>query len=84
MMNVSSGLSLEGEELVDGEVRQALYGVKQMKEVMTRNEEKHEYLMKSLWNSGEKKKVRDHTFVRHCKDKSGHGHNQKINIKSLM
>ncbi|XP_072543019.1 clusterin-like protein 1 [Salminus brasiliensis] len=49
-------LSLEGEKLVDEEVRRALYGVKQMKEVMARNEEKHEHLMKSLRNSGEKKK----------------------------
>ncbi|KAL7879937.1 hypothetical protein SRHO_G00021910 [Serrasalmus rhombeus] len=49
-------LSLEGEKLVDEEVKRALYGVKQMKEVMAMNEEKHEHLMRSLRNSGEKKK----------------------------
>eukprot|EP00064_Thunnus_orientalis_P008711 superscaffoldBa00001057_g8734 len=49
-------LSLDGEKLVDEEVRRALYGVKQMKEVMWRNEQKHEHLMKSLQHSSEKKK----------------------------
>ncbi|XP_071402131.1 clusterin-like protein 1 [Centroberyx affinis] len=49
-------LSLDGEKLVDEEVRRALYGVKQMKEVMTRNEQKHEHLMKSLRHSSDKKK----------------------------
>lgn len=43
---------------MDEEVRRALYGVKQMKEVMWRNEQKHEHLMKSLQHSSEKKKVR--------------------------
>ena len=52
-----SELSLDGEKLVDEEVRRALYGVKQMKEVMWRNEQKHEHLMKSLQHSSEKKKV---------------------------
>lgn len=54
---VFSELSLGGEKLVDEEVRRALYGVKQMKEVMWRNEQKHEHLMRSLRNSSEKKKV---------------------------
>ncbi|GAA6235975.1 clusterin-like protein 1 isoform X1 [Lates japonicus] len=49
-------LSVDGEKLVDEEVRRALYGVKQMKEVMWRNEQKHEHLMKSLRHSGDKKK----------------------------
>ncbi|CAK6957696.1 clusterin-like protein 1 [Scomber scombrus] len=49
-------LSLDGEKLVDEEVRRALYGVKQMKEVMWRNEQKHEHLMKSLQHSNEKRK----------------------------
>uniref|UniRef100_A0A667XW80 Clusterin n=1 Tax=Myripristis murdjan TaxID=586833 RepID=A0A667XW80_9TELE len=49
-------LSLDGEKLVDEEVRRALYGVKQMKEVMLRNEQKHEHLMKSLQHSNDKKK----------------------------
>uniref|UniRef100_A0A667XH82 Clusterin n=1 Tax=Myripristis murdjan TaxID=586833 RepID=A0A667XH82_9TELE len=50
-------LSLDGEKLVDEEVRRALYGVKQMKEVMLRNEQKHEHLMKSLQHSNDKKKL---------------------------
>ncbi|XP_051266257.1 clusterin-like protein 1 [Dicentrarchus labrax] len=48
-------LSIDGEKLVDEEVRRALYGVKQMKEVMWRNGQKHEHLMKSLQHSSEKK-----------------------------
>lgn len=42
---------------MDDEVQRALYGVKQMKEVMASNEEKHEQLIKTLQNSREKKKV---------------------------
>nr|XP_055059905.1 clusterin-like protein 1 [Misgurnus anguillicaudatus] len=49
-------LSLEGEKLVDEEVTKALYGIKQMKEVMARNKEKHTNLMKSLRHSGNKQK----------------------------
>uniref|UniRef100_UPI0037E7E80E clusterin-like protein 1 n=1 Tax=Semicossyphus pulcher TaxID=241346 RepID=UPI0037E7E80E len=49
-------LSLSGEKLVDEEMRRALYGVKQMKEVMWRNEQKHEHLMRSLQHSSDKKK----------------------------
>ncbi|XP_070701687.1 clusterin-like protein 1 [Pempheris klunzingeri] len=49
-------LSMNGEKLVDEEVRRALYGVKQMKEVMWRNEQKHEHLMKSLQHSSDEKK----------------------------
>ncbi|KAM9350138.1 clusterin-like protein 1 [Symphorus nematophorus] len=49
-------LSASGEKLVDEELKRALYGVKQMKEVMWRNEQKHEHLMKSLQHSSEKKK----------------------------
>ncbi|KAM7400365.1 hypothetical protein PAMA_004858 [Pampus argenteus] len=49
-------LSLDGEKLVDEEVRRALYGVKQIKEVMWRNGQKHEHLMKSLQHSSDKKK----------------------------
>lgn len=59
--NGLSGLSLEGEKLVDQEVSKALYGIKQMKEVMARNEEKHTNLMLSLRHSGEKKKVGEHS-----------------------
>ncbi|CAN9502669.1 unnamed protein product [Ophioblennius macclurei] len=49
-------LSADGEKLVDEEVKKSLYGVKQMKEVMWRNEQKHENLMKSLRHSGDRKK----------------------------
>ncbi|XP_028284175.1 clusterin-like protein 1 [Parambassis ranga] len=49
-------LSVDGERFVDEEVRRALYGVKQMREVMWRNEHKHEHLMKSLRHSSDKKK----------------------------
>lgn len=53
-----SELSVNGEKLVDEEVRRALYGVTQMKEVMRRNEQKHEHLMKSLKHSSDRKNVR--------------------------
>ena len=53
---------MDGEKLVDEEVRRALYGVKQMREVMWRNEEKHEHLMKSLRHSSDKKRVRPRQF----------------------
>ncbi|KAK2822600.1 hypothetical protein Q5P01_022665 [Channa striata] len=49
-------LSVDGEKLVDEEVKRALYGVKQMKEVMWRNKEKHEHLMMSLQHSSDKRK----------------------------
>ncbi|XP_061588548.1 clusterin-like protein 1 isoform X2 [Cololabis saira] len=49
-------LSESGEKLVDEEIRRALYGVKQMREVLWRNEQKHEHLMKSLKHSSDKKK----------------------------
>ncbi|TNM98378.1 clusterin-like protein 1 [Takifugu flavidus] len=49
-------LSMNGEKLVDEEVRRALYGVKQMRDVMWRNAQKHQQLMTSLVHSGEKKK----------------------------
>lgn len=45
---------------MDQEVSKALFGIKQMKEVMARNKEKHENLMKSLRHSGEKKKVSEY------------------------
>uniref|UniRef100_A0A672H9Z5 Clusterin n=1 Tax=Salarias fasciatus TaxID=181472 RepID=A0A672H9Z5_SALFA len=49
-------LSADGEKLVDEEVKRALYGVKQMKEAMLLNQQKHQHLMKSLRHSGDKKK----------------------------
>lgn len=57
ILPIVSGLSLEGEKLVDEEVQRALYGIKQMKEVMASNEKKHKQLIKTLENSREKKKV---------------------------
>ncbi|KAM4029088.1 clusterin-like protein 1 [Anomaloglossus baeobatrachus] len=41
-------LSKVGEEYVVQEIRKALVGVKQMKKIMERNEEKHENILKSL------------------------------------
>ncbi|KAM3927803.1 clusterin-like protein 1 [Leptodactylus fuscus] len=41
-------LSKLGEEYVVQEIRKALMGVKQMKKIMQRNEEKHENILKSL------------------------------------
>ena len=52
-------MSLDGEKLVDAEVKRALYGVKDIKEVMRSNELKHQHLMKSLKRSSEKKEVGD-------------------------
>ncbi|KAJ8385853.1 hypothetical protein AAFF_G00182090 [Aldrovandia affinis] len=49
-------LSLEGGKYVDEEMKRALFGVKQMKEVMEKNEEKHAHLMMSMRRSCEKKK----------------------------
>lgn len=49
-------LSQAGEKVVDEEVRRALAGVKEMREVMWRNEQKHQHLIKSLQRSGDKKK----------------------------
>lgn len=52
---------------MDEEVSKALYGIKEMKEVMASNEEKHANLMKSLMHSGEKKKVSEHSFFKKLK-----------------
>ncbi|KAJ8378867.1 hypothetical protein AAFF_G00233690 [Aldrovandia affinis] len=49
-------MSQEGEKYVGEEMKRALMGVKQMKELMERNEEKHNHLMKTLRHSSEKKK----------------------------
>ncbi|XP_024921994.1 clusterin-like protein 1 [Cynoglossus semilaevis] len=49
-------LSVRGEKLVEEEMRKALFGVKQMREVMWRNQLKHQHLMESLRRSGDKKK----------------------------
>ncbi|XP_058486274.1 clusterin-like protein 1 [Solea solea] len=48
-------LSMDGEKLLEEEVSRALYGVRQMKEVMWRNEQKHGHLMTSLRHSSDKK-----------------------------
>ncbi|MED6277346.1 hypothetical protein CHARACLAT_012456 [Characodon lateralis] len=54
--DILNQLSEDGEKLVNEELRRALYGVKQMREVMWRNEQKHEHLMNSLKHSSNKKK----------------------------
>ncbi|XP_047224136.1 clusterin-like protein 1 isoform X2 [Girardinichthys multiradiatus] len=54
--DILNQLSEDGEKLVNEELRRALYGVKQMREVMWRNEQKHEHLMNSLKHNSNKKK----------------------------
>ncbi|XP_040403703.1 LOW QUALITY PROTEIN: clusterin-like protein 1 [Cygnus olor] len=48
-------LSEVGEKYVDEEVKKALIGIKQMKIMMEKNEDKHEDLMKTLKKSSEEK-----------------------------
>ncbi|XP_074841934.1 clusterin-like protein 1 [Carettochelys insculpta] len=48
-------LSEVGEKYVDEEVKKALTGIKQMKVMMERNEDKHVHLMKTLKKSSEEK-----------------------------
>ncbi|XP_030635020.1 clusterin-like protein 1 [Chanos chanos] len=48
-------LSAKGQQYVDEEIKRALFGVKHMKEVMDREENKHEQLIKTLKTSYEKK-----------------------------
>uniref|UniRef100_A0A4W6CH59 Clusterin n=1 Tax=Lates calcarifer TaxID=8187 RepID=A0A4W6CH59_LATCA len=50
-------LSTAGEQYVDEEIKQALLGVKQVKEMMEKKEEKHRHLMDALTHSSDKKKV---------------------------
>lgn len=50
-------LSAVGEQYVDMEIKQALLGVKQMKGMMGRKEEKHKHLMDALRYSRDKTKV---------------------------
>uniref|UniRef100_A0A667XXI8 Clusterin n=1 Tax=Myripristis murdjan TaxID=586833 RepID=A0A667XXI8_9TELE len=50
-------LSSAGEQYVDEEIKQALFGVKQMKEMMEKKEEKHAHLMDVLRHSSDKMKV---------------------------
>ncbi|XP_031690871.1 clusterin-like protein 1 [Oncorhynchus kisutch] len=54
--DVLQGLSRDGERYVDEEMKRALFGVKRMKEVMEKNQEKHEHLMKTLKESSDKRK----------------------------
>lgn len=49
-------LSLVGKKYVGEEMKRALFGVKNMKEVMESNDDKHKHLMKSLRHSIDKKK----------------------------
>lgn len=50
-------LSEVGEKYVDEEVKKALIGIKQMKIMMEKNEDKHIDLMKTLKKSSEEKQV---------------------------
>lgn len=50
-------LSEVGEKYVDEEVKKALIGIKQMKIMMEKNEDKHVDLMKTLKKSSEEKQV---------------------------
>uniref|UniRef100_A0A667XP74 Clusterin n=1 Tax=Myripristis murdjan TaxID=586833 RepID=A0A667XP74_9TELE len=50
-------LSSAGEQYVDEEIKQALFGVKQMKEMMEKKEEKHAHLMDVLRHSSDKMKL---------------------------
>lgn len=78
-----SELSLDGEKLVDEEVRRALYGVKQMKEVMWRNDEKHKHLMSSLRHSSDKKKARATlSFLRRKKIQGNDQNTVKISVSA--
>uniref|UniRef100_A0A8C6WNE2 Clusterin n=1 Tax=Neogobius melanostomus TaxID=47308 RepID=A0A8C6WNE2_9GOBI len=49
-------LSQAGEKVVGEEMKRALVGVKEMREVMWRNDQKHQHLMRSLQRSSDKKK----------------------------
>ncbi|XP_070709521.1 clusterin-like protein 1 [Pempheris klunzingeri] len=49
-------LSAAGEQYVDEEIKRALLGVKRVKEMMEKKEEKHQHLMDALRHSSDKKK----------------------------
>lgn len=51
-------LSEAGEQYVDEEIKRALLGVKQVKELMEKREEKHRHLMDGLRHGSDKKKVK--------------------------
>uniref|UniRef100_A0A3B3SHC0 Clusterin n=1 Tax=Paramormyrops kingsleyae TaxID=1676925 RepID=A0A3B3SHC0_9TELE len=55
--NMETWLSQIGEKYVGEEMKRALFGVKNMKEVMENNDDKHRHLMKSLRHSIDKKKL---------------------------
>lgn len=59
---VCSALSEAGEQYVNEEIKRALLGVKQMKEIMGRKEEKHRHLMDALRHSSDKTKVQNVTL----------------------
>lgn len=50
-------LSAAGEQYVDEEIKRALLGVKRVKEMMEKKEEKHRHLIDTLRHSSDKKKV---------------------------
>lgn len=52
-------LSDAGEQYVDEEIKRALLGVKQVKEIMEKKEKKHRHLMDALRHSSDKTKVQN-------------------------
>ncbi|CAJ0950339.1 unnamed protein product, partial [Ranitomeya imitator] len=58
-------LSKVGEEYVVQEIKKALMGVKQMKKLMERNEEKHENILKSLKKTKEENQVTSGAYLQH-------------------
>uniref|UniRef100_A0A3B4ES10 Clusterin n=1 Tax=Pundamilia nyererei TaxID=303518 RepID=A0A3B4ES10_9CICH len=58
---VCAGLSAAGEQYVDEELKGTLLGVKQVKEMMEKKEEKHRHLMDALRHSSDKKKLAKET-----------------------
>jgi hypothetical protein len=78
LLVLGPGLSRDGERYVDEEMKRALFGVKRMKEVMEKNQEKHEHLMKTLKESSDKRKVS------HFTDKAVHIKSSYSNIYSAF
>ncbi|KAJ8010366.1 hypothetical protein DPEC_G00074320 [Dallia pectoralis] len=56
VFDLGPGLLRDGKNYIDEEMKRALFGVKRMKEVMEKNQEKHGYLMKALKESKNKRK----------------------------
>ena len=56
-------LSAAGEQYVDEDIKQTILGVKQVKEMMEKREEKHRHLMDALRDSSFKKRVYSISFI---------------------